>query len=242
MLESTRRIALWLLLGAFTTIAVAWVCSFFVMPGFARNGPSLGLGYVDQGDWRWLYSANRAFGSVDIFWTPTRISDGAVQTIPPNEHMVPRWSARAGLEAEQVVGEGPYQVEFVEQGRGWPLIAMRSWRKVHLGGFVGNSQGALQYIVVRQTIEQSGRIELGGWMKSSPQDQRSVPMWPVWPGFLANSAIFGTAWFVLLAGPRMFRWGVRRFRGRCPRCAYNLLGNLGSGCPECGWKRDAVTA
>lgn len=36
---------------------------------------------------------------------------------------------------------------------------------------------------------------------------------------------------------RRFSKGARVKRGRCPRCAYDLVGPRGTGCPECGWGR-----
>ena len=36
-------------------------------------------------------------------------------------------------------------------------------------------------------------------------------------------------------------WGRparRRTLGQCPECAYDLRGDLASGCPECGWNRE----
>jgi len=30
---------------------------------------------------------------------------------------------------------------------------------------------------------------------------------------------------------------IRARRGRCPRCGYELRGNMNAGCPECGWNR-----
>ena len=43
---------------------------------------------------------------------------------------------------------------------------------------------------------------------------------------------------VLLVGDwRERRAGRRASKGLCPRCAYDLRGDLDSGCPECGWNR-----
>ncbi|HYD02360.1 MAG TPA: hypothetical protein VEB22_14120 [Phycisphaerales bacterium] len=56
-----------------------------------------------------------------------------------------------------------------------------------------------------------------------------------WPGMLANVAVFGGGWLALLAGPGVTRWWLRRQRGGCPECGYDVKGlQPGAACPECG--------
>ncbi len=53
---------------------------------------------------------------------------------------------------------------------------------------------------------------------------------------IGNAAII-----VLIAGGLTFlllRWRGPT-EGRCPKCDYDLRGDLSSGCPECGWQREA---
>jgi len=40
-----------------------------------------------------------------------------------------------------------------------------------------------------------------------------------------------------LLGTRLDKQARRQRRGHCPQCNYNLLFDLKSGCPECGWNR-----
>lgn len=67
---------------------------------------------------------------------------------------------------------------------------------------------------------------------------------PVWWGLLIDSIVFGILWWMVLAAARWVAWFFawrpkrserRRARGWCPMCGYDLGGNLGAGCPECGW-------
>ena len=54
--------------------------------------------------------------------------------------------------------------------------------------------------------------------------------------FTIDSVIFALLWL----GPFLFRdlrRGRRRRKGCCPQCGYDLRGDLGRGCPECGWNR-----
>jgi len=64
------------------------------------------------------------------------------------------------------------------------------------------------------------------------------------------SAAFGFGWIVGIAAaiflvvvPIVCIWIQSRttpLHGHCPHCNYDLRGNSGSGCPECGWNREAM--
>src|SRR5207237_7564096 len=62
-------------------------------------------------------------------------------------------------------------------------------------------------------------------------------------GFVLDSACFGAAWlflFVIVPGARVW---LRRHRGLCPCCAYDLRGlPPNTPCPECGVCRRAASA
>jgi hypothetical protein len=63
----------------------------------------------------------------------------------------------------------------------------------------------------------------------------ALPLWPVWPGFLINSIFLAIViWFASLFSPLGM---VRRLRGRCPQCGYDLRAAGAAGCSECGWAR-----
>lgn len=66
-----------------------------------------------------------------------------------------------------------------------------------------------------------------------------LPLIVLGSGFIADTAVLATCILALLAAPSAMRSRVRRRHGRCPTCAYDLVGNLASGCPECGWNRRA---
>jgi hypothetical protein len=71
-----------------------------------------------------------------------------------------------------------------------------------------------------------------------------LPLCPVWPGFLVNTVLYALLLFPLVQIPSGMRRHIRRKRGRCPKCGYDLRGQppetgpaAGAGCPECGWNR-----
>ena len=67
---------------------------------------------------------------------------------------------------------------------------------------------------------------------------RGLPYRPIWPGFAANT-VFYAALFWLPFAPFALRRMIRRHRGLCLKCGYDLRGST-EGCPECGWEREEV--
>lgn len=59
-----------------------------------------------------------------------------------------------------------------------------------------------------------------------------VPTGPIWLGLAANTVVYALPILVLWAGPGLVRGAIRRRRGRCERCGYELAGL--DRCPECG--------
>ncbi len=69
---------------------------------------------------------------------------------------------------------------------------------------------------------------------------RRLPLTPLWPGIAINTVFYGAILWLLVPGPFALRRYVRRRRGRCITCGYDLRGAFDEGCPECGWNREAV--
>ena len=67
-----------------------------------------------------------------------------------------------------------------------------------------------------------------------------VPILPIPALFVANWTLYAAIVALVYLGFRSFTFSVRRRRGRCPKCAYDLRHDLATGCPECGWRRSDV--
>lgn len=65
-----------------------------------------------------------------------------------------------------------------------------------------------------------------------------LPLVPIWPGFLANSAIYGFLMFYSFSGWRFVRRWRRIRAGACVACGYELQGLRQ--CPECGPNSEAA--
>ena len=66
---------------------------------------------------------------------------------------------------------------------------------------------------------------------------RVLPLRPIWPGFAINTIFYAALLWMLWLSPFVVRRVVRRRRGRCINCGYDLRGTSGGGgevCPECG--------
>ena len=74
-----------------------------------------------------------------------------------------------------------------------------------------------------------------GWIVGS----YAVPRQIMWRGFVGNTVLCAACLCLTPLVPRGVRRWFRIRRGHCPGCAYDLRGNPGDGCPECGWRREA---
>ena len=72
---------------------------------------------------------------------------------------------------------------------------------------------------------------------------RTLPLRPIWEGFAINTVFYASVLWMLMLCPHTLCRMIRRKRGRCIKCAYDLRGTSGgdfsTGCPECGWGRES---
>ncbi len=110
---------------------------------------------------------------------------------------------------------------------GWPLRAM--WCET-----VIDSLGATQFDLNGGIWWPPGKtlVEIGDY-------RRVVPLRPIWYGLAINTVFFGTILWLASCGPLALRRIIRRKRGHCPKCGYDLRRDLNAGCSECGWGRAA---
>jgi predicted RNA-binding Zn-ribbon protein involved in translation (DUF1610 family) len=62
---------------------------------------------------------------------------------------------------------------------------------------------------------------------------KALPLRPLWPGLLANTAVFSLGWGLLLIGLAALQHRRRWKQHQCTACGYDLRGLQGR-CPECG--------
>ncbi len=201
-----------LALGLITSIGVAWLCAR------GSNAPGWRVRSVCV-----LSSATPASGAQQGLIKRCRFGSDLIEVgfsdVPLPHTPTPSWfRPSVALKPQQASG-----------------LPFRCLRRVHdwNGGYAG-IPGAFM-----MNIDQGIRI--------NPPSQGNpfivgtvLPIDPIPLPLAANTAAWGGLWFVLLF-PILsrVRRRMRRKRGLCPMCAYDLRGDFASGCPECGSGRAA---
>ncbi len=66
---------------------------------------------------------------------------------------------------------------------------------------------------------------------------KAVTLRPLWPGFALNTLFYSAMLWLLIGGPFVLRRHLRRKRGLCVACGYDLRHADHAACPECGAAR-----
>jgi len=143
---------------------------------------------------------------------------------------------------------------------GWPCLCLRShvsvssieirassstqsWRHVESDRFWYTADDGQRYV---EPLEPGDGVRGGVMLKTqfntanlAPwlEHYRVLPLRPIFPGFLVNTLFYAVIWFGIFFGVGFVKRVLRRKRGRCVKCSYDLRGEFDSGCPECGWER-----
>jgi len=141
------------------------------------------------------------------------------------EEMIPNWS------------DLPHSFEAAQQGTTSKLLEARGWPRLCLW-------------LTRDMTTPWGSTRLafgdadGGWETRRVWRTRqgdipiSLPHRVLSDGFIINTLFYAAMWFGIFFGVGFVKRVLRRKRGRCVKCSYDLRGEFDTGCPECGWGRE----
>ncbi len=219
------KLVVFLTLGAIVNVTVAWACAvrpYPVDPLRSRVPPRPARYYKwtspegfdtfitkRTGELR-ISQRRRAMIVCGFGPLPQWLSDSQFLDL------VPEWSAFA----EPRDWARPYGDFYVEQASGWPLLCLRLDGPMTIGNDLASFYS-----------EMSGRLELP-WFERPWQNV--VPYQPIWIGFGINTVFYAAPLWLLTLGPFAARRMIRRKRGRCIKCGYDLRGAEHEVCPECG--------
>ncbi|MCI0364223.1 MAG: hypothetical protein L0219_10100 [Phycisphaerales bacterium] len=112
------------------------------------------------------------------------------------------------------------------------IIALRRLRPARVGAFWSMSVASIIGFSAYEWVEHS---LLSGSMQHGPNDMWSLYLFYYPPWALPIAIAIGLLFSVFpVWRPAKHYWLAR---GKCPKCHYELKGQISNGCPECGWGR-----
>lgn len=226
-------------MGVALTIASAWLpCTLFSIgspletQGRRLSVPADGLdGEFELGArrvWRplntWVYLSGRS----DLFDDPHGVNRPQAQrdiTGPKPEQVLRGWSLTDAwpqfLSFRRQVRSQIVVFQAIEM-RGWPARAV--WCDYDTWAPAPTTRGALVIPGVHLAPHPLNAVY-----------PRTLPYWPIWSGLAINVLFWSIVAATPIHGLRVVRRRVRRLRGRCLACGYELVGiSAAARCPECG--------
>lgn len=219
-------------LGLLTTVAVAWSLAAWLphdnllrrrnvisQPDAKNPGKFLPV-YVT------VYQFSRR-GMIRLDWHPGLVSQSSLSN---------DLTARSTL---------ALKLPTVNQDRSWGqlprILHEPSYAKISAGGQDARGWPFLALWCNIDEVAPSGHSVRGGIALSPASTTtghaRALPYLPIFRGAILNTLIYSGAWTLIILIARRIRAILRRRRGHCPRCNFNLAGDIAAGCPECGWRR-----
>ncbi|MEE9128701.1 MAG: hypothetical protein V3T84_01690 [Phycisphaerales bacterium] len=209
------KLALFLVAGATVTTAIAWSLAI-VVPQYQYGVFLLNMGRMDapttEPQWSIYNRSGPGVMTVYAIADPDYVPKGGSE-------VAPNWSRAATAPAREDVDA---QVHFIEQAHGWPMLS-------HLRSSTlprGQGQSYVGWLITVPWFSPDAGTRL-----------LALPLAPIWPGFAINTifyaAVIAILW-LLTFGPFTARRIIRRRRGQCIKCGYDLRGAEHEVCPECG--------
>lgn len=214
---SIRRLVqtafIWTLVGFATTLVTAWSLAHFSSLNDTevrcRKRSVLRILNLEQ----IKYCVADGFGAQRcIRYYTKRVSDDLGEK-PPHWSMMRRdWYA----------DWEPWTVT-MEDARGWPALCLM-W-------FVTSEQFPQAHLELRQALDAR---PIGAIAPQDFKSYRIYPLKPIWRGITINTIFYAALLWLLTHGPFTARRMIRRKRGLCIKCGYDLRGTDHDKCPECG--------
>ncbi len=235
-------LAIFLLLGAVVNVAVAWGCAVWISYNDLFGTKITWSPQGDSPSMRWNVSLIQQPGLVSVesekyhpepnwvgrfAWREERAVRSDSDISPTD--LLPSALNWAGLRQNMLVPELdseplPYE-RLWAIGWGWPWPSL--W---------------YEYGVWSQPkdrpVHGGMRLPLPLYGQATPEPKRALPLRPILFGFAINTFFYAAILWLLMLGPfalrRLIRRQIRRRRGLCPACAYDLRHAEHEACPECG--------
>ena len=205
--RNAKPVAVYLLLGMLSTWAVAWWCVVAAPFGSSKSYRHVVIVDEREIDITVCLEVTRPGLISRGYGLLSSSSGAAIPEVTVPIRKWPSWSV--------VRRSGEPLLSAHEQASGWPLLSMRC-QSTHSETAWSVSRGI--------TLS-----AFGGW-------REALPLVPIWPGLLADTVFYAALFAALHQPTTLARRSIRRKRGHCPACNYDLQGLDSPTCPECGRK------
>ncbi len=216
------QLAVFLLLGAVLNVAVAWGCALSIQ--LSRAGPpsksvrAIGRELEPDGGWRFWSIVRVERPGVVLYYSYLHTRNERVEGVEVERstdlrpfELAPSW---ADLRMPPATD---YGIRWVH-AFGWPFVSM--WRDY--GAFGDGYRYKLFHGLEVAFLPPDGGFP------------RAIPLDPIWLGFAFNTLFYAALLWLLIPGPFALRRLIRRTRGLCVACGYDLRHAEHDACPECG--------
>ncbi|MCH7849097.1 MAG: hypothetical protein IIB53_12115 [Planctomycetes bacterium] len=233
------RVSAAIMLGAATTVAVAWLMALYVDGGQATSA-RWSRGFKTDGASQVvptppLHPQQNGIHLVQVTrirrWGTDIVEVWPVWSQNPNYPISPPGSTHALVEGTSFEAEMKDKFDRNEapcawwRADGWPLPALsaearwQSYDALGMSPVIGGVLVGPKNVVPRDGV-------------------RILPLQPVWSGLIINTVFYVSLWFALFSLRKIWdfrniRSRLRRRRGQCVRCGYQLLPDQ-TRCSECG--------
>ncbi len=211
------KLVLFVLLGVYVNIAVAWF--FAVTFDVCDTQPLGGATKVAPNEY-WVITRLQKLGVTYVLSEREESSfyEGYFDRDWPAEALAPRW---AGLRDDLPPWEPNPGSNRRVDAYGWPFRTL--WCEFFSG---------------REYFQEHTNLLNGGIDLLDPSSFRengwALPLFPIFPAFIVNSIFYAAIIWIAWIMPGRIRRRIRLRRGVCVHCAYDLRGTSGGVCPECG--------
>ncbi len=229
------KLVLFLLLGAMVNVTVVWGLAVSVdlsaapisAEGVSSADPPAWsfVSYQRPGVWSVFAAAatTEEHLRVGMFGSGLRAADSFFHHSFPYRQPIPEWLPRWSCVRRRPSARFPNPEMIIEEARGWPLLSLKYEKHWH-GGVPYPADWGIELWRHRSAAWSSFAVV-------------ALPLRPIWPGFSINTLFYATILWLLMLGPFTARRIIRRKRGHCIKCAYDLRGAEHEVCPECGADR-----
>ncbi|GMV26059.1 MAG: hypothetical protein AMXMBFR58_20900 [Phycisphaerae bacterium] len=255
MAKRVLKLLAFLLLGAVTSVGVAWGITIWgvdlVTARTTGVGPKVAWPRKDYPGWMTTYVESRPARGIVLINLETCAGNASTGTFDRVFH-----GLRTHTESYEVVHRPPRRCHppgikpnHREEARiGWPLASMWCGTESHEprdGSCIvdfGETHHVGRVWPLWCTGSADGGSSVGArcpWWNTErfggfPRTELYVPTGVLWDGMVGNTVAYAGAWWVVLVAPWSIRRRLRRRRHQCSACGYDRRGIGEAVCPECG--------